>query len=206
MFLPQEEYVFCYELVDQIIARKSISLQSDSDIDEPSSPGTLGDKNLDPDVMKNHTPEINGTVVMDTSSLNAGKDSPKVGSLKAGNASPKSGNSGPSADIVNSKPKVVKRNTSGGIDNPFAANDSLTRGSGNSDVDTGNASTGISSPSAGNDALSAESPKRDSPIAAPGSPSNDNPDDESPEISDNEHVNKTTSSRQALLTSSDSSS
>ena len=207
-------------MIDEIIARKRISSGTDPDIDDTNAPGNLGKKNPDPDVVRNHTPEINGSVVKDNSAHNAGKNSPKLGSLNAGEYSPILGNGASNAGIVNTsvgivspspgsvspEPTVVKRNTSGGIDNPFVENNNPTTESDDSDADTDNPIADIGSPSAGNEALNAESPKSESPMAATESRNDDSPDDESPEHSDNERVNKTTSSRQALLTSSDSSS
>ncbi|XP_028398210.1 receptor-type tyrosine-protein phosphatase alpha-like isoform X2 [Dendronephthya gigantea] len=69
----EEMYSFCYELLDQVIARKCISMSSYSDDDEPSSPSEtlLENKNAllhtARDVDSNHSPEFNGSVVVDTS-------------------------------------------------------------------------------------------------------------------------------------------
>ena len=175
--------------MDQVVARKLISMTTDSDSDEPNSPGTMGNKNSDsePVITRNHTPGMNGSVVVDTSTLNAGRHSPNVSSLSAGNANPKLGNGSPIAGkgrpSADNSPVQIRKNSSAGNESPIAGQDN---------------------PMADRDSPITENPipKTDSKSAIPAT---GNPAAISPDVSDSEQPN-TTSSRQALLSSSESSS
>ena len=159
--------------MDQVVARKLISMTTDSDSDEPNSPGTMGNKNYDsePDITRNRTPGMNGSVVVDTSTLNAGRHSPNVSSLSAGKARPSADNS----------PVQIRKNSCAGNESPIAGQDN---------------------PMADSPITENPIPKTDSKSAIPAT---GNPAAISPDVSDSEQPN-TTSSRQALLSSSESSS
>jgi hypothetical protein len=75
--LLQDQYSFCYDVVDEIIAKKLNSMTTDSDSD--GSHGTMDKKDNGSDMMKNHSPEINGSVLLNTAAISPASASPEIG-------------------------------------------------------------------------------------------------------------------------------
>ena len=109
-------YSFCYELLDQVIARKCISMSRYSDDDESDSAETLENKNALPhiatDIDTNHSPGVNGSVVVDNS--HAGKKSPNTDNEESLNAKKVS--------------SIPIRNNNMGNENPIVGRDSASLG------------------------------------------------------------------------------
>ena len=116
----QDQYAFCYDVVDQMIARKLISMTGDSDSDD--LPGSIDDKDSATDAVRNHSPEMNGSVVTSDSST----ASPKIGHGSAGKTSPGESKACLASGVEN---KGVRR------DSPVAGNDSTIADNGSANTE-----------------------------------------------------------------------
>jgi hypothetical protein len=117
-------------------------MTTDSDTDEPDSPGTMGNGNAD--VTMNHSPGMNGAVAGGMSKV-----------------SPSEGNESPS--VKRDSPIVTRDSPRAGMDSPIAGNPGVGRDS---------PGIGIDSPIAGRDSPEDPIPNTDSEscVAAPGNP------------------------------------
>ena len=181
--------------MDQVIARKLVSMTDDSDNDEPNSLGTVVNNvpSTDPDVITSHQPGLNGSVV----GKSAGKDSPKIGGT-ADNASPKPKKMDGSKERncpssgVNS-PNAGNEMTIMGNDNPGAGRDTPDGDRDSPDATTENAVDGGEPENSKNPMPNTESES---------SVNTTHENREDVDSSDNEQPDKT-SSQQALLSTSD---
>ena len=115
----EEQYAFCYDVVDQIISRKLVSMTDDSDSDD--LPGNRDGKDSATEAVRNHSPRMNGSVVTSDSST----ASPKIGHSIVSKTNPGESKICPPSGMEN---KGARR------DSPVAGNDSTI-------VDTGSANT-----------------------------------------------------------------